>query len=73
MQDEAGRHGAGQAKAGRDKIQGLREEDGLHRFGVEEGVVLPTLMGWGGSLDPNDTSRIRYLEEIAEELGTRRE
>jgi hypothetical protein len=57
------------AKAGRDKVQGLREEDTLHRVGVEEGVVLPTLMGWGGSLDPTDTSRLRYLEEIAEELG----
>ncbi len=59
-----------QAKAGRDKIQGLQSEDTLHRTGVEEGIVLPTLMGWGGSLDPNDTSRIHYLEELAEELGT---
>lgn len=58
-----------EARSGRDKIQGLREEDTLHRFGVEEGAVLPTLMGWGGSLDPNDTSRIRYLEEVAAELG----
>lgn len=59
-----------EAKGGRDKIQGLREEDSLHRVGVEEGTVLPTLMGWGGPLDPNDTSRIRYLEEVAAELGT---
>jgi hypothetical protein len=59
-----------QARAGRDKVQGLDEEDSLHRVGVEDGVVLPTLMGWGGSLDPGDTSRIRYLEEIAAELGT---
>ncbi|MDI6870552.1 MAG: hypothetical protein QME79_04190 [Bacillota bacterium] len=58
------------AKAGRDKVQGLRAEDTLHRVGVDDGVVLPTLMGWGGPLDPNDTSRVRYLEEVAEELGT---
>ncbi|MGE5553643.1 MAG: hypothetical protein ACM3XZ_06945 [Betaproteobacteria bacterium] len=58
-----------EAKAGREKIQGQRTEDTLHRVGVEDGVVLPTLMGWGGPLDPNDTSRIRYLEEIAAELG----
>ena len=57
-------------KAGRDKVQGRREEDSLHRVGVEEGIVLPTLMGWGGPLDPNDTSRIRYLEELASELGS---
>ncbi|MGE5507499.1 MAG: hypothetical protein ACM3RP_03270 [Chitinophagales bacterium] len=59
-----------EARAGYGKVHGLREEDSLHRVGVEEGTVLPSLMGWGGSLDPNDTSRVRYLEEVAAELGT---
>lgn len=59
-----------EVRAGYGKVQGLNEEDSLHRTGVEEGTVLPTLMGWGGSLDPNDTSRVRYLEEVAAELGT---
>lgn len=45
------------------------DEVTLHRHGVEEGIVVPTLFAWS-TLDPNDTSRARYLEEIGEELGT---
>lgn len=58
-------------KVGRDKDQGEKEEVTLHRVGVEDGIVLPMIMGWAWStLDPSDLSRARYIEEVAEELGT---
>lgn len=59
-------------RAGKSKDQGEAQEVTLHRVGVEDGVVIPTLMGWS-TLDPNDTARAQYLEEVAEELGVPRE
>ncbi|MDI3281194.1 MAG: hypothetical protein QJR13_07495 [Bacillota bacterium] len=56
-------------RVGKEKDQGEKREVTLHRTGVEEGIVIPTLMAWA-TLDPNDTSRIGYLEEVAEELST---
>lgn len=55
-------------RVGKRKDQGEKREVTLHRTGVEEGIVIPTLIAWA-TLDPNDTSRVGYLEEVAEELA----
>jgi len=61
----------GELRVGRDKDQGESKEVTLHRVGVEDGIVLPMIMGWHWStLDPSDISRARYMEEIAAELGS---
>ncbi len=53
------------AKRSRDS---RRDDVGLGEVDVEEGVELPTLMGWAGGHDYR-RGRARLMEEIAEELG----
>ncbi|MBO8126629.1 MAG: hypothetical protein H0Z38_05250 [Firmicutes bacterium] len=61
----------GGLRVGRDKDQGESQDVTLERTGVEDGIVLPMIMGWHWStLDPSDLSRARYMEEVAAELGT---
>ncbi|NLY55381.1 MAG: hypothetical protein GX058_02600 [Firmicutes bacterium] len=56
---------------GRDQDRREAKEVTLHRVGVEDGIVLPMIMGWHWStIDPTDLSRARYMEEIAAELGS---
>jgi hypothetical protein len=47
----------------------------LKRTAYADGVALPSIMGWQWNLshsmlDPTDITRERYLEEVADELGT---